>query len=210
MKITYGVCVSSWGKLSAHFRPNFEPVASTLHALHGEAAIAPAYNRILDACSFDDTDVLILQHDDLEILDPDGVAKLIAPFEDPSVTLVGVAGGDGTHGLAWWNHNPIGHQRTDLMNINFGKRTGDVDLLEGSLLVFSRWAIRNLRFDGSFPGFHGYDEIAMQVKGYFPGRRNVVVDVDTHHHNSMGFKSPESHAEWFAADELYRKKWNLV
>jgi hypothetical protein len=209
VKIAYGVCVSSWDKFRDYVAPGLSSMTSSVHALHGRAAIAQAYNQILDACSFDGTEVLILQHDDLEITDPDGVAKLLAPFEDSSVALVGVAGGGGAHGLAWWGQSPIGHQRTDVMDIDFGTRTGDVDLLEGSLLVFSRWAIRNLRFDESFPGFHGYDEIAMQVKGYFPDRRNVVVDVDTHHHNAMGFKSPESHAEWLAADELYRKKWNL-
>ena len=37
----------------------------------------------------------------------------------------------------------------------------------------------------------------------------MVADVDTHHHNSMGFKSAASAEEWLAADRRYREKWGL-
>jgi hypothetical protein len=154
------------------------------------------------------TSGLVLVHDDLEILDQaKAEAAILEAFSDPDVALVGVAGGDARSGLAWWNIDPVGHQLTDSMNIDFGRRTGDVTLLEGSLLAFSPWAMLNLVFDENFPGFHGYDEIAMQAID--KGKRVVVVDVDTHHHSTLGFDSLDSHAEWHRADERFRKKWGL-
>lgn len=203
MVVVYGTCVGSWDKLQANVIPR---VTGPLLALSGQTSICVAYNSILDAYQDRSLDALILLHDDLEITDPDWETKLVAPLTDPHVLLVGVAGGDGQHGLAWWNHNPVGHQQTDVMNIDFGVRTGDVTLLEGSVLVFSPAAIKTLRFDTRFPGFHGYDEIGMQAAQM---GRVVVADVDTHHHSSMGFKSDESHSQWLEADRLYREKWGL-
>lgn len=198
----YGVCVGSWDKFNQYVLPH--AAGSPVIALSGQTCIGAAYNTILDAINH--VDMLILQHDDLEILDPDAETKFAAALTDPDVLLAGVAGGSARGGLGWWNHDPIGHQQTDAMNIDFGTRTGDVDLLEGSLLVFSREAIRTLRFDLRFDGFHGYDDIGMQASR---AGRAVVVDVDTHHHNPMGFKSAQSHAEWLEADRLFRHKWEV-
>ncbi len=171
-------------------------------ALSGQTNIARAYNVILDATR--DVDALILLHDDLEIVDSDAEQKFVDALSD-GAALVGVAGGSGSQGLAWWNVDPVGHQLTDVMNIDFGRRNGDVDILEGSILVFSKWAINNVRFDVDYPGFHGYDEVAATVRSL--GKRVVVVDVDTHHHTRMGFKSDESYGEWQSADRRYREKW---
>jgi hypothetical protein len=203
--IGFGVCVGSWDKLARYVLPHV--AGRPLIALSGQTSIAAAYNRILDAYQGAGLDALILQHDDLEIIDPGADAKLLAALAGPDVLLAGVAGGSGRTGLAWWNQEPVGHQLTDAMNIDFGRRTGDVTLLEGSLLAFSPAAIETLRFDTRFTGFHGYDEIGMQVIA--GNGRCVVADVDTHHHNAMGFKSANSHAEWLRADELYREKWGL-
>lgn len=205
VNVAYGVCVGSWDKLHRNVSPRIDN--RTLFAVPGRDAIAPVYNQILDAAQEQNVDVLILLHDDLEILDPNAEEKFLGVIEgDPNVMLVGVAGGSARQGLAWWNVDPVGHQRTDVMNIDFGPRTGDVDILEGSILAFSAKAIRSLRFDTRFPGFHGYDEISMQA-GLLG--RVVVADIDTHHHSHMGFKSEQSHADWLSADRLFREKWQL-
>lgn len=204
VNVAYGVCVGSWDKFNRYVLPH--TADRPVMALSGQTCIGAAYNLILAAYEMAcDLDMLILQHDDLEIVDPDAESKFAAALAEPGVLLAGVAGGSARGGLAWWNHDPVGHQRTDAMNIDFGSRTGDVDLLEGSLLVFSRVAIELLRFDLSFTGFHGYDDIGMQASR--GEGRAVVVDVDTHHHNPMGFKSGQSHAEWLEADQLFRHKW---
>ncbi len=203
-KVLYGVCVSSWDKLTRYVEPrSTHPIL----ALYRQTSIAQAYNVMLNAGRDTGTDVLILQHDDLEITDPAGEAKLIEMALSPSVALVGIAGG-GNATLAWWAHDPKGHQMTDARMIDFGVRTGDVEALEGSLLVFSRWAIENLCFDIQYPGFHGYDmDVSRTARSM--GQRVVVVDVDTHHHNETGFKSSASHEEWYEADRIYRQKWSM-
>lgn len=205
MNVAYGVCVGSWEKLHRNVSPRISD--RTLFAVPGGDSIAPVYNEILDTCQERRVDALVLLHDDLEIIDSDAEEKFLNVIdEDPEVMLVGVAGGSARQGLAWWNVDPVGHQRTDVMNIDFGVRTGDVDLLEGSILVFSSRAIKELRFDTRFPGFHGYDEIGMQANAL---GRVVVADVDTHHHSHMGFKSGQSHTDWLFADQLFREKWQL-
>lgn len=205
MKLVYGVCVGSWDKLRANVVPHVG--SQPLLGLSGQSSIADAYNTILDAYQDDSFDALVLQHDDLEITDPEADNKFLEALSDPAVALVGIAGGSARTGMAWWNVDPIGHQKTDAMMIDFGVRTGDVDLLEGSLLVFSPWAVRNLRFD-SRPGFHSYDEIAMRVHRTY-NKRVVVVDVDTHHHTGLGFDDEASQAGWLSGDIWFREKWDI-
>jgi hypothetical protein len=204
--IGYGCCVGSWDRFQANVASHTQ--GQEVVALCGQTSIAVAYNKILAAYASPMRvlpSVLVLQHDDLEIVDPDAEEKLLAAFEDPTVALVGVAGGSAAHGLAWWNVDPIGHQQTDSMYIDFGPRAGYVDSLEGSILAFSPWAIQYLRFDLNYPGFHGYDEISMQVKA--KGRRNLVIDLDTYHHTKVGFDSAASQDEWLRADKRFREKW---
>lgn len=205
--LAYGVCVGSWDRFNRYVVPRTE--GREVIGISGQTSIAVAYNRILESLTdHEPHEAVILQHDDLEILDPDIAEEIICEaLAEPDVALVGVAGGDARSGLAWWNIDPIGHQLTDSMMIDFGKRTGDVTLLEGSLLALSWWGQENLRFDEDIPGFHGYDEIAMQVID--KGKRVVVVDIDTHHHTTLGFDSLDSHAEWHRADEYFRRKWGL-
>ena len=194
--VAYGCCVGSWDRFNRYVVP--PAGGAPVLGLSGQTSIADAYNTILDAYSGQRFDMVILQHDDLEILDPDHVAK----FAAAGAALVGVAGGWARSGLAWWNCRPVGHQQTDAMMIDFGARIGTVDLLEGSLLVFSSWAIENLRFE-SRPGFHGYDEIAM-------GTLAEVVDVDTHHYTALGFDNEASQEDWLAADRWFRQKWSIA
>lgn len=200
--IVFGVCTGSWDKLVRHVAPHLR--GRPLLALPDQTSIAVAYNTILDVYAGTDFDALVLQHDDVTITDPDADRKFLVELADPDVMLVGVAGGSARNGLAWWDADPVGHQRTDVMDIDFGTRTGDVDLLEGSVLVFSPRAAKILRFDTGFAGFHGYDEIAMRAGQH---GRVVVADVDTHHHTRMGFRSADSHRQWLDADARFRARW---
>jgi hypothetical protein len=206
LNIVYGCCVGSWDKFGRYVWPRVR--GRRVITTSGWDAIVPAYNTILDAVSGPPRypDMLILLHDDLEITDEHAEEKFAAALVDDDVALVGVCGGGGKS-LYWWEHEPVGHQLTDVMNIDFGPRTGDVTLIEGSIMVLSAWALSHLRFDVRFRDFHGYDEIGMQARN--AGKRVVVADVDTHHHNPMGYKSAESAAACRLANEQYRKKWRL-
>lgn len=206
--VGFGCCVGGWDRFARYVVPH--AAGRPVVALSGQASIAAAYNAILDVYRWSDggpLDAVILQHDDLEILEPGAEERIVEMFRSqPDIGLIGVAGGSARSGLGWWNCDPVGAQRTDAMMIDFGAREGNVDLLEGSFLAFSWWAVKELRFEQR-PGFHGYDEIAMQAA--CKGMRVVVADVATHHHTALGFDNEASHEDWLAADQWFRQKWGI-
>jgi hypothetical protein len=204
--VAYGSCVGSWTRLARYVLPRVG--GKLFFGTSGQPSIARAYNAILGACRGRDLSMLILQHDDLEITDPDAELKFLEALADPTVAIVGVAGGKGGESLAWWETETVGHQLTDSRLLDFGPRTGDVALVEGSVMAFSPWAIDCLWFDETFLGFHSCDEIAATARD--AGKRVVVADVDTHHHTTLGFKSEENQRQWTEANELFRKKWGFA
>lgn len=208
MNIAYGTCVGSWDRFHRYVEPRTRGRQLTVQV--GQPSISVAYNRILDQFRGEAApDALILIHEDLELIDPDTEAKVLAALEDPDVAFVGVAGGRGVSSLAWWEApERFGHQLTDSGPLELGPRTGEVDSLEGSFLALSPWAIDNLRYDESLTGFHCCDSIVILATRL--GRKAVVADIDTHHHTAVGvFKSEAARREWFANDEIYRRTWNL-
>ncbi len=210
MSVAFGVCVGDRKKLTRYVTSHLsvDQIARS-YFRHSQTSIAEAYNEILDEAQKDpDASMLILQHDDLEIIDPDAVEKFRAVFAaDRLVALAGVAGGSG-QGLAWWNGSPVGRVRADSGMLDFGTHAGEVDSLDGMLLVFSRWALENLRF-WDRAGFHGYDcDISAQARA--AGMKVAVVAVEVHHHTTLGFKSAAIEADWLDADRQYREKWGIV
>lgn len=200
--IGYGVCVGSWEKLRHNVIPFVDD--SPLFALSGQTQLTRAYNTILDAYRGRGLDAVILLHDDLEIIDPDAETKFLAAMDD-DVALVGVCGGKGDKTLAWWESERVGHQMTDSGMLDFGPRTGDVAFIEGSVMVFSPWAVEHLRFDETYPGFLGYDDVCLTARA--AGKRVTVVDVATHHHTTVGFKSPAIRESWDVAEAIFQAKW---
>jgi hypothetical protein len=199
--IGYGAAVGSWDKLRRNV--THYTFGRPLFALSGQTSIARAYNTILDAYRGRGLDAVILLHDDLEMVDPDAEAKFLKAL-DEDVALVGVAGGGPW--LRWWDHDPIGHQMTDSGLIDFGRRTGDVEMLEGSIMVFSPWAVENLRIDERYTDFRsGWDDVCLTARA--AGKRVVVADVDTHHHSTVGFKSPEIEARFVESERVFAEKW---
>lgn len=205
VSVAYGCCTNSLDRVSRWVVPRIGDRELTI--TWNRTSIGVAYNEILSIYANRGCDALILLHDDLELIDPHAEEKLLAVITQRDVALAGIAGGYDVNSLAWWNARTVGWQRTDSRDLDFGSRTGDVQSLEGSLLVFSHWAINHLRFDEQFTGFHGYDEIGMQARNH--GKRVVVTDVDTHHHTRLGFDSAESEHAWLDADKLFRAKWGF-
>jgi glycosyl transferase family 2 len=211
VKVAYGCVTNSLDRVQRYVLPRVGDRSLTL--LWNQTSMTQAYNAILDAHLGNPPDALILIHDDLELVDPDTEAKFLDALKLPNVALVGVAGGFGhveAHGLAWWNGHTIGHQLTDSGMLNFGPREGPregfVTAIEGSVMTVGPRFIREIRFDETFTGFHGYDDIGMVVNVVH--NMNVwVADVDTHHHTTLGFKSIESEQAWLEADRKFRAKW---
>lgn len=209
MVIAYGVAVGNWERYHSFVAPRI-PAGRPVTVQHGHPSITVAYNHILDSwSSWDGLDALVLLHEDLEMIDPDTESKIMGVLADQEVAFVGVAGGRGVHSLAWWEASErFGHQLTDSGPLELGPHTGDVDSLEGSFLVFSPWAVKNLRYDERMTGFHCCDEIVIGARAY--DKRAVVADIATHHHTIVGaFKSEAAQREWFLNDEIYRKREKL-
>lgn len=201
--IRYGACVGSWDRIARYVEPRIE--GREFIGLSGQPSLAVAYNRILDMYARSHDGPVVLLHDDLEITDPAFEAKVEQAIADhPGAALIGVCGGTDESSLAWWNGPTVGHQATDAMILDFGVRTGEVAVLEGSVLVFTPWAVQYLRYDTSFPGFHSADEVCLNARA--AGRTLVVADIDTHHHTPMGFRTAAGEAAWAAGDAIYRRK----
>ena len=68
------------------------------------------------------------------------------------------------------------------------RRLGEVDTLDGFLLVLSPWAVRNIRFDEALGEFHGYDlDFCLQVRE--AGRKVVTADFRAIHHRPLEMRS---------------------
>jgi GT2 family glycosyltransferase len=83
-------------------------------------------------------------------------------------------------------------------------RTGEVDTLDGLLLVLAPWAVRNLRFDELLGRFHGYDfDFCLQVRA--AGRKVATADLKIVHHHSLELlDDPEM---WVEANVRLTDKW---
>lgn len=202
MTLAYGTCVGSWAKYGRYVAPWVG--ARPSKAMADQPSIAVGYNRILDHFRGQVVDAVVLLHDDLEIIDPVFEHKVCAALMGRDVALVGVAGG-GPY-LKWWDHDPIGHQVTDSGLVDFGRRAGDVDMLEGSVMVFSPWAVEHLRCDERYTDFRsGWDDVCLTARA--AGKRVVVVDADTHHHSTVGWKSPAVAEAFEESERMFAEKW---
>lgn len=186
-------------------------------------SIFRAYNLLLlQAASHQDLEALVLLHQDVEIVDPDFCSKVRDALRDPLVGVVGCVGALDARSLAWWEgsvtwasftHRYYEHGGGELPAFAMHPdrfapppyaRTGEVDTVDGLLMVLSPWAVRNLRFDESLGRFHGYDfDFCLQVRA--AGRRVVTADLKIVHHHSLELlDDPEV---WVEAYVRVIEKW---
>jgi hypothetical protein len=172
-----------------------------------------AYNEMLvEAAAEPDIEAVVLPHQDLRIEEPNFNQKLRAALEDPSVALVGAVGGRGVRSLGWdddaemvgtmggWVHGDVTYFRSEGFDGLL-----DVDVVDGTLLIFSSWAARNLRFDLRFErDFHAYDaDICFQALAL--GRRVVVAELWSVH-CGFGTIAPRR-GSWVRASLELDRKW---
>jgi glycosyl transferase family 2 len=180
------------------------------------------YNLILDlAAEHEDLEALVLLHQDAEIDDDDFCATIRAGLADPEVAIVGCAGAIGVRSIAWWDGAvtwaSFTHRYTEIGGGQFDSmswapeetpsfcHTGEVDSLDGFIMAFSPWAVRNLRFDETLGKLHGYDfDICCQARE--AGKKVVTVDCKMIHHHSLDLISdPEA---WIEAYVRLAEKWH--
>ncbi len=208
--IVYGVCAGPSGKFGQIAQPSINRLRTAddvVVALFDQRSIALAYNRILDhAGDHDDLEAVVLIHDDVEILDPGFADKVRAALSEDDVAIIGVTGASSVASLEWWVYDTHGRVREDRAGVvDFGGGTHDVDMVDGLFLGMSPWAVRNLRFDEGYQGFHGYDaDVCFAARA--AGRRVIVTDIDLAHRTLGGFGDKDT---FDAADRRFQAKWRL-
>jgi Glycosyltransferase like family len=213
--IAYGAAVTDEATYERYALAGIRSVAEPGSAImrRDGMPLQSAYNEMLDEVSAEpELEAVVLPHQDLRIEEPDFNHKLRAVLEDPSVALVGAVGGRGVRSLAWdddaemvgtmggWVHGDV----TSFRSEGFAGVV-DVDVLDGTLLIFSSWAARNLRFDVRFErDFHAYDaDICFQALA--AGRRVVVADLWSVH---CGFGAiAHRRGSWVRASLEFDRKW---
>ena len=117
----------------------------------------------------------------------------------PRSALVGCVGAIDVRSIAWWEGSVTlasfvnrydEHGGGDLASFSWSwedappyAQTGEVETLDGFVLAFSPWAVRNVRFDESLGRFHGYDlDYCLQVRE--AGRKVVTADFRAIHHRA--------------------------
>jgi Glycosyltransferase like family len=180
------------------------------------------YNLLLDmAAEHEGLEALVLVHQDAELDDLDFAAKVREGLRDPDVAIIGCVGAVGVRSIAWWEgavtwasvthrYPEYGGGDTEAAGWDPGKlpsyaHTGEVDSVDGVVMVLSPWAVRELRFDESLGSLHGYDfDLCMQART--AGKKVVTVDFHVIHHHSLELINDAE--AWTQSYIRLVQKWN--
>jgi hypothetical protein len=223
--IVFGTAVTKPEMYRACAQPGIERAAeadSEVIALESAGSIFANYNSLMDrAAARQGLEALVLVHQDAEIVDDHFCAIIREALSEPDVGVVGCVGAVGVRSIAWWEgsvslasfiHRYDDHGGGDLPAFSWAwgdappyARVGEVDTVDGFLMVLSPWVVRNLRFDESLGQLHGYDfDFCLQVRD--AGRRVVTADFRAiHNHSLQPFSDPET---WIAAHVQVAEKWD--
>src|SRR5712691_567735 len=175
--IAFGVSVTEPKVYERCAEPGIRLVAEpdTEVMAHGSTgSVFRSYNMLMDqARKLEGLEALVLIHQDAEIIDPDFLKKIREALSDPEVAIVGCAGAIGVRNIAWWEGAvtwaSFTHRYTEWGGGDFPSlcwdpekipsfaHTGEVDSIDGFVMVLSPWAVKYLRFDESLGTLHGYD-----------------------------------------------------
>ena len=198
-----------------------EPASPVLDG-PARGTIFESYNAILDhAAGLEGLEALVLVHQDAELRTPDLGAIIRRTLADPDVGVIGCVGAVGVRSIAWWEGSVTlasfanrydDHGGGDLPAFSWDwadappyARTGEVETLDGFVLVLSPWAVREVRFDAALGGFHGYDlDFCLQVRE--AGRKVVTADFRAVHHRPLEM-IPDLD-EWATAHARVAEKWD--
>ena len=224
--ILYGCAVTDGDAFARCAEAGVRPLLSAdgeLLAQPSVGSVARNYNLLCDrAAERDDLEALVLLHQDVEIVDPRFPQTVRETLADPEVAIAGCAGAIGVRGLAWWEGSITWASVTqryeefggggEIPGISWRADrepartlgTGEVDAIDGCLIVLSPWAVRNLSFDEQLARRHGYDvDICLQARA--AGRKVVTADLRVVHHHSLDLlPDPE---EWIQAHIALAEKW---
>ncbi len=223
--IVFGTAVTNTKTYERFAAPGIRRAAepdSEVLAHHTAGSLFRNYNLLLDkAAAHDDLEALVLLHQDAEIADSDFASKVREAFSDADVAIVGCTGAVGVRSIAWWQgavtwaghtHRYEEHGGGDFPAISWQPATippyaspGEVDSIDGLIMVLSPWAVRELRFDESLGKLHGYDfDICMQARA--AGKKVATAPFRVIHHHSLDLlKDPET---WIQTHIRLAEKWD--
>ena len=205
--IVIGVCAGPGNRFETIAGPALARDASQAEVivLRNQPSIAIAYNRILDAaCKKEGLEAVVLLHDDVELVDPGWEHKLLAALVPEGTAVVGVVGGSGPGGMAWFSRS---HKHGGIPGLEFGDRWARVGVVDGLFIALSPEAARTLRFDEiSYPPFHGYDADICS-RALAAGQSVVLAPIDVVHHTAGLFGTTSSYSDWIKAGLAWRIAW---
>jgi Glycosyltransferase like family len=223
--IVFGTAVADVKIYDRYAAPGIRRAAepdSKILAHQSAGSLFRNYNLLLDlAGDCDELEALVLVHQDAEIIDTDFCDKVRKALEDPDVAVVGCAGAVGVQNIAWWEgavtwasftHRYQEFGGGEFRSMSWNPETspsiavpGEVDSIDGFVMVLSPWAVRELRFDESLGNLHGYDfDFCAQARA--AGKKVVTFDVRAIHHHSLELISdPEM---WIEAYIRLAEKWD--
>jgi hypothetical protein len=223
--IAFGSPITAPETYERFAKPGIEAVAepdSRVFAFRAMSSIFRSYNLILEkAAPLEDLEALVLVHQDAEIVDPDFCAKVRRVFSDPDVGVAGCIGAIGVRSIAWWEGSVTWasfiHRYSELGGGDLPgfawdpgqrlpyARVGEVDMVDGFLMVLSPWVVRNVRFDESLGPLHGYDlDFCLQVRR--AGRKVVTAELRAIHNHSLELVSELD--GWVDAHMRIADKWD--
>jgi hypothetical protein len=181
---------------------------------------ARTYNLMLDAAAAsDDLEALVLVHPHAEIVDPLFCRKVRQALSEEDVGVAGCVGATGVRSIAWWEGSvvsgPVVHRYTEhgggeMPAFAWTQREpapGEVDAVDGFLLVLSPWAVRNIRFDEGLVLGTGFDlDYCFQVRA--AGRKVIAADVRVVHHRSLEVVPEQGLGLWVEAHMQWAEKWD--
>lgn len=219
--IAFGSSISGAEAYRRYAQPGVRLAAEPDSEVFAYAAVEPVgrtYNLMLQAAAArDDLEALVLVHPHTEIVDPQLCAKVRSALADEQVGVVGCAGARGVRSIAWWEGEVVRanvRQRYEeygggeIDSVSWARHLpppGQVDALDGQLLVLSPWVVRNLRFDETLLLGHGFDlDFSLAVRQ--AGRKLMVADLHVCHHRSLELIGDLE--VWVEAHIRCSEKWN--
>jgi GT2 family glycosyltransferase len=222
--IVFGSAITDPEVYEKYAEPGFERVRepdSKVIAYGSIGSLFATYNTILDqALQHDDLEAVVLVHQDAELMDKDFCDKVRRELQDPDVALVGCGGAVGVRSIAWWEGQVTWANFTTQFQERGGgeihglswlpdetptyAHTGEVEAIDGFVIVMSPWAVRELRFDESLGRIHGYDlDLCMQARA--AGKKVMTADFRAIHHHSIKLIGDEE--GWIMAHMRVADKW---
>ena len=227
--IAFGCPITDHAQYEAFAEPGIKLVAeedSEILALGsaglGDASIFRNYNLLIEeAAKLENLEALVLVHQDAEIVDPEFCVKVRRALQHSDLGILGCAGAIGVRNIAWWDgsvtlasfsHRYEEYGGGEIRGSTFNwdeappeARTGEVDVIDGFMMVLPPWFIENIRFDESLGQLHGYDfDVCQQVRA--AGKKVMTEHIRVIHHHSLELIGDVD--GWIAAHMRVAEKWD--